>query len=110
MKSIKKFDIIVSNPPYIPTEEIENLDVEVKNYDPHISLDGGQDGLLFYSNIIAQAPSFLTKGGKIFFEVGKGQSLDVAKLLEKDFEKINIIKDYNKINRVVYATKKIKKG
>ncbi len=110
LKSIKKFDIIVSNPPYIPTEEIENLDVEVKNYDPHISLDGGQDGLLFYSNIISQAPSFLTKGGKIFFEVGKGQSLDVAKLLEKDFEKINIIKDYNKINRVVYATKKIKKG
>ncbi len=106
LKSIKKFDIIVSNPPYIPSDEIDSLDIEVKSFDPRISLDGGEDGLMFYKNIISNAPKFLTKGGKIFFEVGKGQSSDVAKLLEKNFENINIVKDYNKINRVVYATKK----
>lgn len=110
LKSIKKFDIIVSNPPYIPSNEISSLDVEVKDYDPLISLDGGEDGLRFYEQIILEAPLHLNKGGKIFFEVGKGQSVDVVKLLEKDFENIKVIKDYNKINRVVYATKKSKRN
>ena len=110
LKSIKKFDIIVSNPPYIPSNEILGLDVEVKDYDPLISLDGGDDGLRFYEQIILEAPLHLNKGGKIFFEVGKGQSVDVVKLLEKDFENIKVIKDYNKINRVVYATKKSKRN
>ncbi len=109
LKSNKKFDIIVSNPPYIPTSDIENLDTEVKDYDPHISLDGGDDGLRFYVDIIESAPQFLNKNGMIFFEVGKGQSKDVAKFLEKDFENIKIVKDYSGINRVVYATKKTKR-
>lgn len=109
LKTTKKFDIIVSNPPYIPTSDIEGLDVEVKDYDPRISLDGGEDGLKFYVDIIDAAPQYLNKHGMIFFEVGKGQSRDVAKFLEKDFENIKIVKDYSNINRVVYATKKSKR-
>ena len=97
----QKFDIIVSNPPYIKTREIENL--EVKNYDPHLALDGGADGLKFYKRIISQAPKHLNKGGKIYFEIGKGQYEDVKKLLLKDFDNISMRLDYQGIERVVSA-------
>ena len=103
---LTKFDIIVSNPPYIPSKDIDNLDVEVKKFDPLVALDGGEDGLSFYSRIIEQAPLKLNKNGKIFFEVGIGQANSVKKLLQKNFKDIRIIKDYNKIDRVVCATKK----
>lgn len=109
LKKNKKFDIIVSNPPYIKSEDIQTLDKEVKNYDPILALDGGKSGLEFYEKIILQAPLFLSKNGQIFFEVGKGQASDVSKLLEKDFEDIQIIKDYNKINRIVKAKLKNKR-
>ncbi|MBE7082316.1 MAG: peptide chain release factor N(5)-glutamine methyltransferase [Clostridiales bacterium] len=99
----KKFDVIVSNPPYIPTKDVLELDDEVKNYDPILALDGGESGLDFYQRIIDQAPAYLTKNGKIFFEIGIGQAKDVKKLLQNNFKNINIVKDYNKINRVVYA-------
>ncbi len=109
LKSVKKFDIIVSNPPYISSDSIENLDVEVKNFDPHLALDGGSDGLKFYRKIIMLAPKHLAKNGRIFFEVGKGQAKEVAKLLQDDFEDIVVIKDYNKIDRIVYAKLKSKR-
>lgn len=105
-KVTKKFDIIVSNPPYIRTEEIAHLDKEVKNFDPVISLDGGSDGLYFYRKIAADAPRFLTKNGKLFLEVGKGQANKVKKLLTENFEHIKILKDYNGIQRMVIAQKK----
>lgn len=108
LKKSKKFDIIVSNPPYIKTEDISSLDVEVKNFDPILALDGGKNGLEFYEKIIKIAPSYIAENGKIFFEVGKGQAKDVAKLLETDFDNIKIIKDYNHINRVVVAKLKNK--
>ena len=100
----EKFDIIVSNPPYIPTKDMETLDEEVKNYDPSLALDGGETGLDFYKKIIEEAPIHLKKNGKIFFEVGINQSKDVKKLLQKNFKDITIVKDYNKIDRVVYGT------
>lgn len=98
-----KFDIIVSNPPYIPSGDIAHLDDEVKCFDPLISLDGGESGLVFYEKIIDESVGFLNKNGKIFFEVGVNQAKDVKKLLQKNFKDIKIVKDYNKIDRVVFA-------
>ena len=99
----EKFDIIVSNPPYIPTKDILALEDEVKNNDPLISLDGGEDGLYFYREIIKNAPNFLNKNGKIFLEIGINQSKSVKKLLQNDFENIKIIKDYSGIDRIIVA-------
>ena len=99
-----KFDIIVSNPPYIPSGDIDGLDEEVKKHDPILALDGGADGLNFYRAIIDKAPAKLVKNGRIYLEVGINQAQDIKKLLQKNFKDIRIVKDYNKIERVVCAT------
>lgn len=109
LKSSKKFDIIVSNPPYIPSDDIEKLDIEVKNYDPKLALDGGKDGLDFYKKIIKEAPRHLAKNGKIFFEIGINQKDEIKEMLKQDFDNIKVVKDYNKIDRVIYATLKSKR-
>lgn len=98
------FDIIVSNPPYIPTDEIANLEDNVKKYEPILALDGGKDGLHFYKSIVEKAPEFLKNGGKLYFEIGHDQGEDVKKLLMSKFEDIRIIKDYNDFDRIVIAT------
>lgn len=104
LKKNKKYDIIVSNPPYIKSGDIEKLDVEVKKYDPRIALDGGEDGLEFYRNIINGAPKHLNKKGWLFFEVGVNQAQTVKALLQEGgFDDIEIVKDYNKIERIVYG-------
>ena len=100
----RKFDFIVSNPPYIKSEEINTLDREVKDFEPRIALDGGEDGLDFYREIIRQAPSFLNKGGKIFFEVGIGEADSVSALLKENFVGINKKQDLEGIDRIVYGT------
>ena len=102
----EKFDFIVSNPPYIKRSDIDALDVEVKKYDPVLALDGGEDGLDFYRLIIEKAPGFLNDQGYIFFEVGIGQAEDVKNMLEKDFKDVTIIKDLQKVERIVYAIKR----
>ena len=96
-----KFDIIVSNPPYIPSRDIESLDREVKNYDPRISLDGGETGLDFYKIIAKNAKAHLTGNGKVLLEVGKGQAKKVKNMLEKVGFVCYIKKDYNNIDRIV---------
>ena len=94
----------MSNPPYIKSEDIEKLDLEVKNYDPRLALDGGNDGLDFYRKIVADAPKHLKSGGFLFFEVGQGQAGDVQKIMQDcGFVDTHIVKDYNKIERIIYG-------
>ena len=78
---IGMFDVIVSNPPYIPSAEIETLDVSVRDYEPVWALDGGEDGLKFYRGIIKHWKTVLRPGGLIFFEVGEGQAAPVQDML-----------------------------
>ena len=106
LKTNQKYDIIVSNPPYIPTKDIESLDKEVKNYDPKLALDGGTDGLDFYKIIANESFKFLKRDGMLFLEIGIGQADQVKKLLKKNFSKIQVVKDYNNIERIIIARKK----
>lgn len=89
-----KFDIIISNPPYIPSFEIKNLQPEVAIYEPNLALDGGDDGLDFYRKIAYNIKKFLKKNGSVFLEIGINQEEDVIKIFEKfDFYYINYYKD-----------------
>ena len=102
----EKFDIIISNPPYISASDYSMLEPEVKNYEPKLALCGGQTGLEFYEKIILDAPKYLNKGGKIYFELGIDEATSVKKILEKDFIDIEIKKDYAGIDRMICATLK----
>lgn len=99
-----RYDVIVSNPPYIETDEIARLDGVVKNHEPISALDGGSDGMNFYRAIVKKAPRILNHGGFLAFETGHTQATAVARLMEKDFENIEIIKDLCGIDRVVSGT------
>ena len=101
----RTFDVIVSNPPYIRRSEIETLQPEVK-CQPHIALDGGEDGLDFYRLIADNAAKYLTSGGALFLEIGYDQREEVTALLEKDFMNIACVKDYGGNDRVIFAEKK----
>ena len=96
------FDIIVSNPPYIPSEEIAALQREVKDFEPHIALDGGADGLDFYKKICTQAKEYLSGKGLLLLEVGHNQAKAVAAMLESEFD-VKIIKDYEGKERIIRA-------
>ena len=99
-----KFDIIVSNPPYIETGEIDELMPEVRDYIPRLALDGDIDGLKFYRIISKEAVKKLNKNGRIFYEIGYNQSRAVASiLLENGFTDITVIKDYSGLDRIVMA-------
>ena len=98
-KGCGDYDVVVSNPPYIPSEDIEGLEKKVKNFEPISALDGGGDGLDFYRIISKTAP--LKEGGLLAFEVGFGQARDVSSLMDERFKNINIIKDLSGIDRVV---------
>ncbi|HON08781.1 MAG TPA: peptide chain release factor N(5)-glutamine methyltransferase [Verrucomicrobiota bacterium] len=100
------FDAIVSNPPYIPTEEIARLQPEVRDYDPLIALDGGKDGLDVIRILAKESGSFLKQNGFLAIEIGAGQIDNVFKIMEQNHWKIeSVIKDYNKIDRIVIARK-----
>lgn len=96
-----RFDILVSNPPYIPSGEIAGLEPEVRFHDPHLALDGGADGLDFYRRILASLEGNLVPGGLLAFEVGFGQAEAVAGMLAADFTEIAIRRDLGGIERVV---------
>jgi release factor glutamine methyltransferase len=96
-----KFDIIVSNPPYIETNQIKTLQIEVKDYEPLNALDGGKDGLDFYREIIRKAPDYLKPKGLLVFEIGYTQAKEVKLMMEKEFRDIVILKDLSGNDRVV---------
>lgn len=99
-----KYDIIISNPPYIDSDEIQDLDIEVKKYDPHLALDGGSLGLDYYKIIHDNLRKHLNDGGIVVLEIGEGQRLLVEGLFN-DFELLEVAKDYNDIERVLVFKK-----
>ena len=96
-----KFDVIVSNPPYIRTDVIDTLMEDVKDYEPHLALDGGKDGLYFYNKITKEAITHLSEGGYLCYEIGYDQGDEVRKLMENQgFKNVRIIKDLAGNDRV----------
>lgn len=96
------FDVVVSNPPYIETNEIGKLQKEVSLYEPHIALDGGTDGLDFYRRISSVAPRLLQQGGKLYYEVGYNQADVVEKIMEQSgFKDVKRTKDLCGVERVL---------
>lgn len=103
-----KFDFIVCNPPYIATKVIETLDEKVKNYEPKLALDGGEDGLKFYKIIAQDAPHYLYKEGVLILEIGYDQEKEVVALLQENFTITQVKKDYGGHSRVIVASLKKK--
>ena len=103
----KKFDLVISNPPYIPADHYDALPFEVKS-EPRIALDGGEKGLEFYKKIIPESAKRLKESGYMVLEIGFGQSEAVKKLADDtgSFGEIEIIKDYNGIKRIFFARKR----
>lgn len=98
----EKFDIIVSNPPYIRSDVIKTLMEEVKYFEPVLALDGDKDGLKFYKEIIDESKKYLNRSGKLFFEIGYDQSEAVIRLMEvAGFTDISLFKDFSGLDRVV---------
>ena len=104
-RNLGEFHVIVSNPPYIPTADIDTLDTSVKDHEPLLALDGGADGLDFYRAIIEKWRDALSKDGILFFEVGIGQADEVLRMMRANgFGDVQIVKDLNGIPRVVFGT------
>ena len=100
----EKYDIIISNPPYIRTEVIKGLSAEVKN-EPHIALDGGDDGLAFYRRLLDVCPKALSDGGAIIFEIGYDQAADVTSETAKRGLECEIFRDYGGNDRCAIIKK-----
>ena len=104
-RALGEFQCIISNPPYIPRADIAGLDTSVREYEPHLALDGGEDGLDFYRSIAEKWKDALVPGGRLYFEVGIGQADEVLRIMRRQgFGDIQIIKDLNDIPRVVFGT------
>ena len=100
----ERFDLIISNPPYIPSAEIETLQPEVRNFDPHAALDGGADGLDFYRMLAVQAKPFLKTNGKIMLEFGDGQADSIKKIFDNEKWIVEAVKeDYSHRARILIA-------
>jgi release factor glutamine methyltransferase len=99
-----RFDLIISNPPYIPAVEIDTLEPEVRDHDPRIALDGGADGLDFYRRLAREAGDFLKPGGRLMLEFGDGQEAFLPKIFTQEKWVVEAVKaDYNKRPRILIA-------
>ena len=105
-KKCMEYDMLISNPPYIRTADIDGLMDEVRLHDPRLALDGKADGLYFYEKITEQAGKYLKPGGWLMYEIGCDQGMDVAEIMKKNgFEQIEIKKDLAGLDRVVTGRK-----
>ena len=103
-KKAERFDLITCNPPYIRSGDMAGLQPEVRDNEPSMALDGGEDGLDFYRRLAAEAGQFLNPGGCVCFEIGFDQAADVTALLENaGFEEVRVLKDLAGLDRVVTA-------
>jgi len=98
-------NIIISNPPYIPSADIDNLQPEVRDWEPRFALDGGPDGLDYIKQLISEGPKYLKENGYLILEFGENQAEKIKSLSEKQFKEIKIIKDYSGIERIIFAGK-----
>ncbi len=103
----EEFDIVVSNPPYIKSGDIKSLDTDVAQYEPHIALDGGCDGLDFYRKISQNAYEVLKPDGLLIYEIGCEQADDICGILREKYTDIKVLKDFAGLDRVVIAQKTI---
>ena len=100
-----KFEIIVSNPPYIASAEVEKLMPEVRDHEPRMALDGTEDGLYFYRRIIEEAGKYLVSSGMLFFEIGYDQGQAVSELMRTEgYCEVQVVQDYAGLDRVVFGT------
>lgn len=100
-----KFEIIVSNPPYIASAEVEKLMPEVRDHEPRMALDGTEDGLHFYRRIIKEAGKHLVNSGMLFFEIGYDQGQAVSELMRtQGYREVQVVQDYAGLDRVVLGT------
>lgn len=100
-----KFDVIVSNPPYIRSDVIPTLQPEVKDHEPLQALDGTENGLYFYERIVSESRAYLMRGGRLYFEIGHDQGREVSALMrDAGFSEVAVVRDYAGLDRVVYGT------
>ncbi len=96
------FDVIVANPPYIATDEVERLDRDIKEFEPRLALDGGADGLATVRRIVEGAPERLAPGGFLATEVGAGEAVEAVRVFEaRGFSEVTVTRDYGRVERVV---------
>ena len=101
----RRYDIIVSNPPYIRSDVIPNLMPEVRDHEPMMALDGTEDGLFFYREITKKAKDYLNRGGMLYYEIGCDQAEEVCAIMETEgFREIEVVKDFAGLDRVVYGS------
>ncbi len=99
----RPLDLVICNPPYIPTDDIQTLDTQVVGYEPETALDGGEDGLRYYRIVTALVPHILKKDGILIYEIGINQCDDVSKILQGSGFSVAVIKDYGNIDRILLA-------
>lgn len=100
------YDMILSNPPYIPTKDLDTLMEEVRSHEPRMALDGQEDGLYYYRKIIGQSPAYLKPESMLFLEIGYDQAAAVSEMMREHFLDIHVVKDLAGLDRVVYGSLK----